>query len=80
MEIFAKVKGPKEFKKTSIFGVGWGLEYDKTKTEAYVAMYSWQQSVMRNDWANMNVRTNLSLDQVKADPRAAQTQMIPTQE
>jgi hypothetical protein len=35
---------------------------------------------MRNDWANMNVRTNLSLDQVKKDPRAAQTGMIPMKE
>jgi hypothetical protein len=44
VEIFAKVKGPVEFKKTSIFGVGWAVEYDKAapKTEAYFAMYSWQ--------------------------------------
>jgi hypothetical protein len=32
---------------------------------------------MRNGWANMNVKTNLSLDKVKEDPRAAQTTMIP---
>lgn len=79
LELMATVKGAQEFKKTSIFGVGWALEYGKEKkqTEAYFAMWSWQQNLMRNGWANMNVKTNLSLDKVKEDPRAAQTTMIP---
>jgi len=79
IELMAKVKGAKEFKKNSIFGVGWALEYDEKapKTEAYFAMWSWQQAVMRNDWVNMNVSANLSLDEVKKDPRAAQLQMVP---
>jgi len=41
-------------------------------------MWSYQNSKKKNDWANLNVRANLSLDEIVADPRSAQAQMIPS--
>jgi hypothetical protein len=42
--IDARLKGPKNFKLTTMFGMGWGLDYDANKkTETFVTMWSYQQ-------------------------------------
>ena len=48
-----------------------------SKTESYVAMWSYQNGVGKYDWGNMSVRGDMSLEQVRDDPLKAQANMIP---
>jgi hypothetical protein len=62
-----------------MFGLGWFFSFGPgdLSTEAYIGMYSWQQEQMRNDWANMQVSAQMSLDEVLLDYMNAQANALP---
>ena len=79
LEIEATTVFPVELLDSHMFGMGWGISVgeENPKTETYVAMFSFQMAVRRNDWANMSLLSDMSMDQVREDPLAAQASAVP---
>ena len=69
-----KVQSPnRTFKKGSIFGLGWGISYGKNleKTESLGALYVWDQDAMKYSWFNLNMKGNMTLDEIRNNPGLA---------
>ena len=66
-----RVTSPKRtFKKGMMFGLGWGISYgeDEEYTESFGAMYIWDQEAMKYAWFNLNMKGNMSLDEIRKKP------------
>ena len=73
LKIEARVKRPRKFNLNSMFGVGWGIGYGPglSKSESFVAMWSYQNDKQAFDWGGQSLRGDLSLDEVRRDPKKA---------
>jgi hypothetical protein len=55
-------------------GIGWGISlHPSQKTEAYLAQWSWQNKLGKHGWGTMSGITDMSIEEVAANPIKAQT-------
>jgi hypothetical protein len=71
LEIDARLTADKDFSMTSMYGVGWGIEYgeEKISSETYLAMWSYYPESEAFGWHTMNSRVNMSQNEIKANTR-----------
>ena len=71
LTVDAYLKMPK-FSPTLMIGVGWGIGLGPSqKTEAYLAQWSWQNDKMKHGWGTMSGITDMTIEEVAANPLKA---------
>jgi hypothetical protein len=67
LDMKAQVFVPSGYNLNAMIGVGWAVGYgeNESKTESYLALWTYQQAVNQNDWVNMTLSGPNSLDEVR---------------
>jgi hypothetical protein len=73
LDVDAKVFSPQGYNLNAMLGVGWAVGYGEndSKSESYLALWTYQQAVNQNDWVNMSLSSPNTLDEVRQDPMRA---------
>ena len=81
LTVDARVKRPRKFNLRSMFGLGFGIGYGPrlSKSESFVAMWAYQNDKQAFDWGAMSSRGDMSLDEVRMEPKKAQAEAIDEQ-